>query len=610
MKVGRALVTIALAIVLVAGGFLGYRALSGEKETDSYSQVVTVKRGDLQASISPTGEVYVPQEEQLFFDVTKIPLIELNVAPGHTVKAGDVLARIDTSSLERAVTQAEANLTVAQNDLESALTPYTKLDLARARLEVEQAEVALEEAKQNLEEMRDPATELDLTQARLTVDQANTNLEEARESLATVRAGPTEAQLASAEAALATAQENYEELLAGPNPEDVQRAKLALDRARNSRWSTQMSRDSTCGGRQASSASCDSANVQVLNSEISVQLAEMSYQEAQTPATAAAIANAAAQVQRAKEDLEELRNSPDALDLAQAESQVTQAEYNLASAQESLAELEAGADPLDLARAETQVTQAEYELAKSQDDLAEMEAGSDPDDVEVAQARLVSDQADLEEAQEALEAATMVAPFDGTVAYVGAKVGDLVWSNTVIVELSHLSELEILAMVDETDISNVEVGQQVLITFDALPGQKFSGKVLSVPVQGTLSQNVVTYEVPVSLEGAEDAPLKPKMTANLKIILGKRENVLLVPAMALQYGEGLVTVLVQDDPDAPPVMADVEVGLSDGTFTEIVRGLNEGDQVAIVFAAVEESQFGFGGMRQMMPGGVKPPQKK
>jgi len=234
-----------------------------------------------------------------------------------------------------------------------------------------------------------------------------------------------------------------------------------------------------------------------------------------------------------------------------------------------------------------------------------MEAGSDPDDVEVAQARVISAQADLEEAQDALEAATMVAPFDGTVADVGARVGDLVSSNRVIVELSHLSELEILAMVDETDISNVKVGQQVQITFDALPGQKFSGKVLSVPVQGTLSQNVVTYEVPVSLEGAEDAPLKPKMTANLKIVLGKRENVLLVPAMALQYGEGLVTVLVQDDPDAPPVPTNVEVGLSDGTYTEVVRGLNEGDQVAIVFAAVEEGPYGFWGMKQMMPGGVK-----
>ncbi len=97
--------------------------------------------------------------------------------------------------------------------------------------------------------------------------------------------------------------------------------------------------------------------------------------------------------------------------------------------------------------------------------------------------------------------------------------------------------------------------------------------------------------MPVSLEGAEDVPLKPGMTANLKITVGKKENVLLVPAMAVQYEEGLPTVLVQDDPAASPAATNVEVGLSDGTHTEIVRGLNEGDLVVITFTPTEEEGF-------------------
>jgi len=66
-------------------------------------------------------------------------------------------------------------------------------------------------------------------------------------------------------------------------------------------------------------------------------------------------------------------------------------------------------------------------------------------------------------------------------------------------------------------------------------------------------------------------------------------------------------VLVQDDPDASPVPTNVEVGLSDGVYTEIVRGLNEGDRVVIVFTSVEEGGFpaGAGGMRGLFPGGAR-----
>jgi len=310
----------------------------------------------------------------------------------------------------------------------------------------------------------------------------------------------------------------------------------------------------------------------------------------------------------ARDNLAELQEGANSLQLAEAQTKVTQADADLAKAQDDLAEMEAGPDPDDVKMAQSQVLQAEYDLAKAREDLAEMEAGPDADDVEVVQARLVSAQAELEEAEAALEAARMVAPFEGTVVNVGAELGDLVSSNAVVVTLADLSHLEIEALIDETEISRVEIGQEVQITFDALPGQRFSGQVLSVPIQGTLSQNVVTYEVPVSLEGADDASLKPGMTANLKIMVGKRENVLLVPAMAVQYGEGWPTVLVQDDPDAPPVMTDVEVGLSDGTYTEVVRGLNEGDQVMITFAPLEEEGglFGFRELREVMPGGSMP----
>ncbi|MFB0547195.1 MAG: hypothetical protein ACETWB_09810, partial [Anaerolineae bacterium] len=98
------LVILMLAAVLAGGGLWGYRLLRSGEQATTYSQKVVVERGTVVAAIAPTGEVYAPRQAELSFDVTKIPLTELNVTPGQRVKARQVLARIDTTSLERAVT--------------------------------------------------------------------------------------------------------------------------------------------------------------------------------------------------------------------------------------------------------------------------------------------------------------------------------------------------------------------------------------------------------------------------------------------------------------------------------------------------------------------------
>jgi HlyD family secretion protein len=518
------LVILVLAVLLVGGGLWGYRLLRSGEQATTYSQKVVVERGTIVAAIAPTGEVYAPRQAELSFDVTKIPLTELDVTPGQQVKAGEVLARIDATSLERAVTEAEAQLTIAQSDLEEAQEPYTELDLTQAQVAVAQAEVDLAEAQETLYDLLNP----DIATAEAAVRDATAELESARNNLIVVQKSDVVSKnVRDREFEHTWFENNYGTFLKKYERGEVDKTRLDWE------WNALMT---------------------------------------------------------AKEKLDSARAEA-AKALNDAENRVAQAEDALQEAQEDLAALQAGPGSLELDKAKTQVAQAEYTLQKAQADLAEIEAGPDPEDVEVAQAKVIAAQADLEEAQAALEAATMVAPFDGTVIDVGAEVGDLVSSSIVVVTLADLSHLEVKALVDETDISQVEIGQEAEITFDALPGKRFSGRVLSVPLQGTLSQNIVTYEVPVSLEGTEGVTLKAGMTANLKITVGKRENVLLVPAMAVQYEEGLPTVLVQDNPNASPAATNVEAGLSDGTHTEIVRGLNEGDVVVIVFTPTEEGGF-------------------
>jgi len=138
-----------LALVLMAAvGLAATKLLRGKGASgSSLTQVWTVERGNLVASLTLTGGVSAQQRLQLGFDVSKIPLTELNVKAGQMVKKGDVLAKIETESLQRAVDQARANLLSAEDALESAKTPYTGLDKQKAELDVAQAQAALEEAK-------------------------------------------------------------------------------------------------------------------------------------------------------------------------------------------------------------------------------------------------------------------------------------------------------------------------------------------------------------------------------------------------------------------------------------------------------------------------------
>ena len=585
-----------LVLILVAGGVgIGAKWLPiGASETADLTQVFTIGRGDLVAAISPTGEVYAPRQAELSFDVSKIQLIELNVTPGQKVRAGEVLARIDSATLARAVLQAEADLTVAQDDLEKTQNPYTELDLIQAGLTVSQTEIALEEAKESLGEAQNPYTELDLIQARQTVSQTEIALQEAKENLTTVLTPDTGAAWAAVQDAAAALEIARSQLTVTEN-ETNNAAKIRTLESemiwyRNNYWKAVDKHEKG----EISKQKLDQEYLNLVSAEEKLLVAQTSAEISLTSARNK-VTQAEGTLLDAQKNLAALQGGPDALELLQAEAKITQAEYDLAEALESLAEIEAGPDPKEVARAEVQVTQAEYNLAKARESLAGVEAGPDPKEIELAQAKVVSAQTTLEEAQAALEAATMIAPFGGTVISVGAEVGDLVSSNNVVVALTDLSNLRVLAIVDETDIGLVEIGQEVGITFDAFAGQRFSGQVLEVPLQGNLVQNVLTYEVPVSLEGSAGVALKPGMTANLTIVVGRRQNALLVPAMAVQQGEEGNVVLVQDTPQGSGMATPVQVGLSDGTYVEVVSGLFEGDRVVVQYQEAQQQTGGFGG---------------
>jgi HlyD family secretion protein len=509
-------VIVVVVVAAVIGGVLWFKRGSTGNGNTAY-QAYTVTRGNLTATVSVTGEVYAPRSVSLSFDVSKLQLTELNVVAGQKVKAGDVIARIETTSLERAVKQAQANLTTSQDNLAKVKEPYTALDLIQARLTVSQSLVSLADAQDNLDTVTNPDTDT----AAQAVRDASANLESAKSSLT---------------------------LAQDDNNNTVKIANLQYE----AKWYED---------------NYYAAQVKFNKGEIT-QL-KLDYEYSNMIAAQQKLATAKVQA---------------AANLTSAQNQVTKAQSTLYTAIDNLDKLQQGPTEVDLERAKNQVALAEYNLAKARDNLATIEAGPTEQQIAVAQASVDNAQAALETAQAALLAATMVAPFDGTIVSVGAKVDDLVSSGTPIVTLADLTDLRVRATVGETDIANMSIGQEAQITFDAIAGAVFTGTIQEIPLQGSLTNNVLTYAVPVSLEGESKEALKAGMTANIKIVVGKQTNVLLIPSIVVQQGTNGKVVLVQDKAGQTPYETPVVLGLSDGTYVVVKQGLNEGDQVVIDYS--------------------------
>jgi len=209
-------------------------------------------------------------------------------------------------------------------------------------------------------------------------------------------------------------------------------------------------------------------------------------------------------------------------------------------------------------------------------------AGPLPTDIAQQQAAVQQAQAALQQAEDNLAKATLTAPIDGVVTAVNIKPGDLVGTASASGAISILNNtgLYLQATIGETDFPNVKVGQQTVITVDALPNQRFVGHVSAISLSPTVTQGVVTYTVLIALDTTQDlSSLAPGMTATAAIVTTQHPNVLVVPSRAVQRqgGQQVVQVWVDGHVQTRPVTT----GLTANNLTEITSGLHEGDLVVV-----------------------------
>ena len=231
----------------------------------------------------------------------------------------------------------------------------------------------------------------------------------------------------------------------------------------------------------------------------------------------------------------------------------------------------------------------DYLAQKNKRDGAVALIGVDQAKLKQAQAQVRQAQASLDQLNEQLSYTTLVAPIDGMVLSRDVEVGDAVSSilvlgstATLVMTIGDIHQVYVDGKVDEADIGNVYLGQAARIHVESFPNKIFNGKVTKISPLGVSKDNVTTFEVRVSIDNPT-GELKALMTANAEILVTEHHDALSVPEQSMSWDNQKNAFVFVPDPKSKDGQKKLPVtaGISNGTRTEILTGLKEGDAVVL-----------------------------
>ncbi|RME82914.1 MAG: HlyD family efflux transporter periplasmic adaptor subunit, partial [Caldilineae bacterium] len=365
---------------------------------------------------------------------------------------------------------------------------------------------------------------------QLALEQAQVGLKLAEANLAKALAGPDEFDIAAAEAAVESARAAaraaraaYQDLLKGPTEAQRRAAEANAERAKVMLDAAQAAYNEIA---HLPNAAMMPQAIQLQQATIDYEVAKANVDATLAPPTASQKASALAQI-------------------AQADSAVVQAEA-------ALARLRKGISPEDRAILEAQVEQAQ---------------------IAVRQAEL------------ALENTVLVSPIDGTVGAVNIRENEFPNPGLPAIVLTNDSDFRIVLNVDEIDIGHLAAGQPAIITVDALEGVELTGVVSDIaPLAGTGGlpggTTIVTYQVTVDIDPT-DAPLRAGLTAAVSIITDEARDVIVLPNRVMRIDRQTGQTYVERIEDGVPRRVNLELGLRNEQFSEVISGLEVGDELAV-----------------------------
>ncbi len=554
---------------------------------------VAAERQPMVAEVLASGTIAPEQSATISF-LSSGPVASIKVAVGDTVAANALLATLDDSQQQIELTRAQAQLDQAIASRERQLEGATPAEIAAA-------EAQLSTARGNLQQTLGNVTDADIQAARAQVRQAQASLD-------TLLAGPKSADVAAARASLDSASASRDAAQA-----QLDSANAALEQNRTTLSATKTQAESALQQsanvvreRQASYATIRDQNQRLrdagfdppqdaINAENSAKLnldnAQLELNNAQVAYDSArqneidGLAQAQAQVDQAQAGLD------------QAQAQVDQAQANLAKltspaeadqlaqAQASLASAKANLSRLQGANRAGSVAAAQGNVSQAQANLDKVLADTNASDLAVADAQVRAAEATRDLAQLQVERMVLRAPFAGTVAAVNLTVGEAPRADAI--RLVDQSKLHLDVSVDEIDVARVQAGQPVTVTLDALPELALPGTVRAVsPLAADDSSGAVSYIVRIDLLKTDPA-VRPGMSATAAIQVANKPNALVISRRAVhQDGQRVTVALITGAAPAanqrPPTSeVEVELGLTNEQFVEVLAGLKEGDKVLV-----------------------------
>jgi HlyD family secretion protein len=359
--------------------------------------------------------------------------------------------------------------------------------------------------------------------------------------LATLAQSSLSQSIILAQSDLVTAQRNLDDLLNSSSA--TAQAQLDLANAQENYNKTQWNAVKANQPRETNQNTLDSARAAVVIAQNKVDNAQKAYDRfSETPDTDVLKANALSNLAAAKK--------------------------NLAQAQLNLNFYNDNPDTQDVTISQGEIAVAKAKLEDAQREWDRLKNGPDPADITAAKARVAAIQATLN-----LDKIT--SPFAGTITDLSGMVGDLVNPNTPAFRIDDLSHIFVDVSIPEVDINRVKVGQNVTMTFDAIPTTEYQGRVTEVARIGTTTAGSVNFDVTIEVINPDDQVM-PGMTAAVNIVVSDLKNVLTVPNRAVRLVNGNRVVYILKN--GVPAEVQIEIGASSDTTSEVVSGnLKEGD---------------------------------
>jgi HlyD family secretion protein len=468
---------------------------------------------------SARGQTVTETQAPPTVEVTRGDVQTTVTAPGH-------LAYSRETTLAFAVGGTLARVNVRPGEQVTAGTVLAQLELEPFHDAIAAAQCASDLARARLAQLEAGPTAAESVAAELALASARVQLQQ-------LQAGPSAAEVAAAEAAIAAARQELAYLVSLPDPIALHQAETQLGKATAVLQQAQAAYDRIK----------DRPDVGMLPQSVALQQATLDFEAARTNLEAA------------------LRPaSPAMLEAARA---------RLAAAEAALAELVAGPPAGTLALAELQVEKAGAEVAR-------LNAGAGAMEQQQAEADAQATALALKQATDSLEAATLIAPFDGAVLEVRAQAGAMIVAGAGLIHLADSSALQVETSVIEEDLPLVRPGQPVELYFDARPDAPVAGWVARIVPQ-RLPGDRPLYPVYVQASTLP-AGLLAGMTADASIVIESRQDVLRLPrALVRVSSDGTAAVRVWTGTEVQERL--VSTGLRGDAYVEIVAGLHEGDKV-------------------------------